>query len=89
MGSRPHTGADPLGRTESRPYVETIYFKDKAGNWWWACFGNDDQSPWREKPGVVNIDFDKDGKIRVPKDQPDFVAEEKRQGQQALWENPK
>ena len=45
------------------------FFKDKKGNWWATYFGNDDQSPWREKPGIVKIDFDKDGKIIVAKDQ--------------------
>ena len=36
-----------------------------------SCFfGNDDQSPWREKPGIVKIDFDKTGKIFVAKKQP-------------------
>jgi len=46
------------------------FFKDKQGNWWGAYFGNDAQSPWREKPGLVRIDFDKDGKISVSKKQP-------------------
>ena len=48
----------------------TNYFKDKKGNWWCAFFGNDDQVNWREKPGIVRIDFASDGKIFVAKDQP-------------------
>jgi beta-xylosidase len=48
----------------------TNFFKDKNGNWWSCFFGNDDQSPWREKPGIVKIDFDKDYKIIVAKKQP-------------------
>ena len=48
----------------------TDYFRDKQGNWWCAFFGNDDQVLWREKPGIVRIDFDRDGKISVAKDQP-------------------
>ena len=40
-----------------------------------AYFGNDNQSPFREKPAIVKIDFDKDGKIFVSKDQPDFVLQ--------------
>ncbi len=48
----------------------TDYFKDKQGNWWCAFFGNDDQVNWREKPGIVRVEFAKDGKIVVAKDQP-------------------
>ncbi|MGA2232558.1 MAG: family 43 glycosylhydrolase [Tepidisphaeraceae bacterium] len=51
------------------------YFKDKAGNWWCTYFGNDDQSPWREKPGIVRIDFDAGGKIFIADDQPAFVLQ--------------
>lgn len=51
----------------------TDYFRDKEGNWWDAYFGNDSQSPFREKPAIVKVDFDADGRIRVAKDQPDFV----------------
>jgi hypothetical protein len=52
------------------------YFKDHDGNWWCTYFGNDDQSPWREKPGIVRIDFDKAGKIIVADEQPAFVLQE-------------
>lgn len=45
------------------------FFKDKRGNWWATYFGNDNQSPWREKPGIVKIEFDKNGKIIVAKTQ--------------------
>lgn len=48
----------------------TDYFKDKQGKWWCAFFGNDDQVAWREKPGIVRIEFAKDGKIMVAKAQP-------------------
>ena len=51
------------------------YFKDKEGSWWCTYFGNDDQSPWREKPGIVKIDFDGDGKIVIADDQPAFVLQ--------------
>ena len=39
------------------------YFRDKQGNWWDSFFGNDDQAPFREKPAMVPVEFDKDGKI--------------------------
>jgi beta-xylosidase len=58
------------------------YFKDKQGNWWCTYFGNDDQSPWREKPGIVKIDFDPDGKIKVADEQPAFVLQE---GAKSHW----
>jgi beta-xylosidase len=51
------------------------YFKDKQGNWWCTYFGNDEQSPWREKPGIVRIDFDSQGKIIVADEQPAFVLQ--------------
>jgi xylan 1,4-beta-xylosidase len=54
----------------------TGFFKDKKGNWWCSYFGNDSQSPWREKPGIVKVDFATDGKIVVAKDQP-FVETKK------------
>jgi beta-xylosidase len=54
----------------------TGFFKDKNGNWWCSYFGNDSQSPWREKPGIVKIDFEKDGKIIVSRHQP-FVNDPK------------
>ena len=53
----------------------TDYFRDKEGNWWDAYFGNDYQSPFREKPAIVRVDFDKNGKIYVPKIQPDFILQ--------------
>jgi hypothetical protein len=53
----------------------TDYFQDKNGGWWDAYFGNDNQSPFREKPAIVKIDFDDGGKIFVAKKQPDFVLQ--------------
>ena len=41
----------------------TDYFQDKQGNWWDCFFGNEDQAPFREKPAMVAVEFDKDGKI--------------------------
>ena len=48
----------------------TNYFKDKNGGWWCAFFGNDDQVLWREKPGIVRVEFGKGARIAVTKDQP-------------------
>ena len=54
----------------------TDYFQDKEGNWWCAYFGNDNQSPFREKPAIVKIEFDAKGEIHVARDQPPFVLQE-------------
>lgn len=48
----------------------TNFFKDKKGNWWSAYFGNDSQSPWREKPGLIRVYFDRHGKVAINKEQP-------------------
>jgi GH43 family beta-xylosidase len=51
----------------------TNFFKGKDGFWYTSLFGDDNQAPWREKPGIVRIDFDKDGKVVVARTQPDFI----------------
>ena len=49
------------------------FFKAKDGHWYTSLFGDDNQAPWREKPGIIRIDFDKEGKVIVAKEQPDFI----------------
>jgi len=61
------------------------FFQDKSGNWWCTYFGNDDQSPWREKPGIVKIEFDAKGDIHIAKKQPDFVLIESARGGKSPW----
>jgi hypothetical protein len=57
-------------RHESVPCAGgTGFFQDHAGGWWTSFFGNDSQAPFREKPAVVKVDFDKHGKIVVAKEQ--------------------
>jgi beta-xylosidase len=51
------------------------YFQDKSGNWFCTLFGNDSASTWREKPGLVQIDFAPDGKIIIAKNQPSFLLQ--------------
>jgi xylan 1,4-beta-xylosidase len=51
----------------------TNYFRDKEGNWWCALFGNDSQSAWREKPGIVRVEFAPDGRVQIAKKQPDWL----------------
>jgi beta-xylosidase len=48
----------------------TGFFQDHSGAWWSSYFGNDTQSPFREKPAIVKVDFATDGKIFVAAKQP-------------------
>jgi beta-xylosidase len=51
----------------------TDFFQAKDGAWYTAFFGDDDQAPWRERPGIVRIDFAPDGRVIVAKEQPKFI----------------
>jgi hypothetical protein len=53
----------------------TNYFKDAKGDWYCCMFGNDDQSPFREKPSLMKIGFANDGKIVVAANQPAFLLQ--------------
>lgn len=46
------------------------FFQDKNGAWWVTCFGNDETSAWREKPGLVRIDFASDDCVVIAAKQP-------------------
>jgi hypothetical protein len=58
------------------------YFQDKDGGWFCTYFGNDEASPFREKPGLVKIDFEADGRIKIADEQPAFVL---RSGSPTHW----
>lgn len=45
-------------------------FRDRNGLWWSTFFGNDEQSHFREKPGLLRIDFDPDGRVVTAAEQP-------------------
>lgn len=60
----------------------TNYFKDKEGNWYCCYFGNDNQSPWREMPGLVKVGFAADGRIRIADEQPVWLL---HSGTPAQW----
>ena len=49
------------------------FFKGKDGHWYTTLFGNDHQMPWREKPGIVRIDYDDQRKIVIAREQPEFI----------------
>jgi len=56
----------------------TGFFQDHASGWWSSFFGNDTQTPFREKPAIVKVDFASDGRIIVAAKQP-FVPSWKPQ----------
>jgi len=60
-------------RHEPVPCGGTDFFQDHSGGWWSSFFGNDTQTPFREKPAIVKVDFAPDGKIFVAAHQP-FVS---------------
>jgi hypothetical protein len=58
------------------------YFQDKDGTWYCTYFGNDEHTPFREKPGLIKIDFAKDGRIVVAGEQPMWLLQD---GAEAKW----
>jgi beta-xylosidase len=48
----------------------TGFFQDHERGWWTSYFGNDTQSPFREKPAIVKVDFDTQGRVIVAAKQP-------------------
>lgn len=56
----------PYGpRYEAIPHAgHDMFFRDEAGNWWASYFGNGD-GPWTEMPGVLPVEFDREGRVRA------------------------
>ena len=63
----------------------TSYFQDHQGNWWCTYFGNDNQSPFREMPAMVKVDFLENGMIIPAKEQP-FISPKDQQDWNDKWE---
>ncbi len=61
------------------------YFQDKEGHWYCTYFGNDEASPFREKPAMVRIDFAADDTIKIADEQPAFIL---RDGAPTHWVKP-
>jgi xylan 1,4-beta-xylosidase len=52
-------------RYVSVPYAgHNTFFQDQNGQWWSTIFGNDAQSPIQKQPGILRVEFDRDGHIR-------------------------
>ncbi len=41
-----------------------MFFQDAKGQWWSTSFGNDADSPFRERPGLLPVEFGEDGEPR-------------------------
>jgi hypothetical protein len=41
-----------------------MFFTDKEGNWWATFFGNDPRAPFRERPAILRIELDDQGRVR-------------------------
>lgn len=54
------------------------FFKTKNRDWFTCFFGDNIQSPWREKSGIIKIEFDKLGVIKVSKKQPSFILNQNK-----------
>ncbi len=67
------------GRYEAVPCNGgTNFFKAKKGDWFTCFFGDDQQAPWREKPGIIKIQFDEKGLISVASNQPEFILNKQK-----------
>jgi xylan 1,4-beta-xylosidase len=52
------------GRYESVPCAGGgNVFRDKQGRWWCTLFGNDNETPFREMPGIVPARMDEQGRL--------------------------
>ena len=40
-----------------------MFFRDAKGAWWSTFFGNDPRAPFRERPGILRVQFSSDGRI--------------------------
>lgn len=65
---------DALGRELPGPYGDrylaiphaghNMFFTDKDGQWYSTFFGNDPAAPFRERPAILKVTFETDGRIR-------------------------
>lgn len=55
----------PYGeRYEALPHAgHNVIFQDEVGKWWSSYFGSDAKAPWQERPGVLPVEFDKEGRL--------------------------
>jgi xylan 1,4-beta-xylosidase len=55
----------PYGtRYEAIPHGgHNVFFQDKQARWWSTYFGSDNTAPWQERPGILPITFDAQGRV--------------------------
>ena len=41
-----------------------MFFTDKQGTWWATFFGNDPRAPFRERPAILSIELNDQGRVR-------------------------
>ena len=52
-------------RYEAIPHGgHNMIFKDERDQWWSSYFGSDAGAPWRERAGVLPVEFDASGRLR-------------------------
>jgi beta-xylosidase len=52
-------------RYEALPHAgHNTFFRDTHGHWWSTYFGSDSKAPWQERPGLLPIEFDAEGRVR-------------------------
>jgi len=62
-------------RYEAIPHGgHNVFFQDGSGRWWSTFFGSDDTAPWRERPGILPIEFDAAGRLRPAPELRAFAA---------------
>ncbi len=56
----------PYGpRYEAIPHGgHNMFFQDAQGQWWSTYFGSDDNAPWQERPGILAVHIDAEGRIQ-------------------------
>ncbi len=65
IAEAPSIGGPYGARYEALPHAgHNVFFKDERGAWWSTYFGSDDAAPWRERPGILPIRFDEQGRVR-------------------------
>lgn len=52
-------------RYEALPHCgHNMFFQDERGQWWSSYFGSDKTAPWRERAGILPVEFSADGRVR-------------------------
>ncbi len=65
VATSPHLYGPYGARSEAIPHAgHNTFFQDGKGRWWSTFFGSDPTAPWRERPGILPIRFDENGRIR-------------------------